>query len=130
MEHPDDTDEERLWAMLAPLLTSLGYVVRVRDDIAPLVISRTRKNRSLFVAFHALQSLLFQLALSVAVAICLALAVTIVLACAALPASIVVAPVYIILAAIRAHSGELFEHRLVGCWARRTVRDSAWVTER
>ncbi|MCS7188039.1 MAG: DUF4870 domain-containing protein [Armatimonadota bacterium] len=124
MSQPNVTDEERLWAMLAHLLALLGYVVWLGAYVAPLVIYLVYKDKSQFVAFHALQSLFFQLALLVVGVICALLALTIVLACLALPVALVVAVgalVYIILAAIKAYNGELFEYWLVGKWARQIV---------
>jgi uncharacterized Tic20 family protein len=124
MGQPNVTDEERLWAMLAHLLALLGYVVWLGAYIAPLVIYLVYKDKSQFVAFHALQSLFFQLALLVVVAICALLAITIVLACIAIPLAIVAsvgALAYIIVAAIRDYNGELFEYLLVGKWARQIV---------
>lgn len=118
------SDEERLLAMLAHLLALLGYVVLVGAYVAPLVIYLVYKDKSQFVAFHALQSLFFQLALLVVGAICFLLAFTIVLACIAVPATALIsfgALVYIIVAAIRAYNGELFEYWLVGKWARQIV---------
>ncbi len=118
------SDEERLWAMLAHLLALLGYVVWVGAYVAPLVVYLVYKDKSRFVAFHALQSLFFQLALLVVGAICVLLALTIVLACIAVPAIALIsigALAYIIVAAIRAYNGELFEYWLVGKWARQIV---------
>jgi uncharacterized Tic20 family protein len=89
MGQPNVTDEERLWAMLAHLLALLGYVVWLGAYIAPLVIYLVYKDKSQFVAFHALQSLFFQLALLVVAAICALLAITIVLACIAIPLGLV-----------------------------------------
>jgi uncharacterized membrane protein len=89
-----------------------------------LVIYLVYKDKSQFVAFHALQSLFFQLALLVVAAICALLAITIVLACIAIPLALVVsvgALAYIIVAAVRAYNGELFEYWLVGKWARQIV---------
>ncbi|MFN4180962.1 MAG: DUF4870 domain-containing protein [Armatimonadota bacterium] len=110
--------------MLAHLLALLGYVVWVGAYIAPLVVYLVYKDKSQFVAFHALQSLFFQLALLVVGAICALLAFTIVLACIAIPAIALIsigALAYIIFAAIRAYNGELFEYWLVGKWARQIV---------
>jgi len=124
MGQPNVTDEERLWAMLAHLLALLGYVVWLGAYIAPLVIYLVYKDKSQFVAFHALQSLFFQLALLVVAAICALLAITIVLACISIPLALVVsvgALAYIIVAAVRAYNGELFEYWLVGKWARQIV---------
>ncbi len=124
MRQPNVTDEERLWAMLAHLLALLGYVVWFGAYVAPLVIYIVYKDKSQFVAFHALQSLFFQLGLLVVLTICGLLALTIVLTCIAIPVAILVivgALVYIIFAAIKAYNGELFEYWLFGKWARQMV---------
>ncbi|MFA4028390.1 MAG: hypothetical protein GDYSWBUE_000270 [Candidatus Fervidibacterota bacterium] len=118
------TDEERLWAMLGHLLALLGYVAWIGAYIAPLVIYLVYKDKSQFVAFHALQSLFFQLSLLVVGVVCALLILTIVFACVAIPLLILVsvgALVYIIVAAIKAYNGELFEYWLVGKWARQIV---------
>jgi uncharacterized membrane protein len=59
MGQPNVTDEERLWAMLAHLLALLGYVVWLGAYIAPLVIYLVYKDKSQFVAFHALAVVVF-----------------------------------------------------------------------
>jgi len=114
------SDEERTWAMLAHLLTLVGYVVWIGAYLVPLVIYLVYKDKSPFVAFHALQSLFFQLALLVVVAILLLLSLTVVFGCVTIPAFVVLgigALIYVIVAAIRAYNGELFEYWLVGNWA-------------
>jgi Uncharacterized protein conserved in bacteria len=118
------SDEERTWAMLAHLLTLVGYVVWIGAYLVPLVIYLVYKDKSSFVAFHALQSLFFQRAVLVVAAMLLVLSLTIVLACVTIPALIVFgvgALAYVIVAAIRAYNGELFEYWLVGNWARQIV---------
>ncbi len=118
------SDEERTWAMLAHLITLVGYVVWIGAYLVPLVIYLVYKDKSSFVAFHALQSLFFQLAVLVVAAMLLVLSLTIMLACVTIPALIVLgvgALAYVIVAAIRAYNGELFEYWLVGNWARQIV---------
>jgi len=128
------TNEERLWAMLAHLLTFLGYVVLLGAFIPPLVIYLVYKDKSQFVAFHALQSLLFQLVLFVVgVILSLSILIAFLFSCFILPllwiplgiilliVIAIVAFIYPIIAAIRAHNGELFEYWLVGGWAREIV---------
>src|SRR5688572_7263396 len=60
------TQDEKLWAMLAHLAGLLGYAVAFGQYIGPLVIYLLYKDKSRFVAFHALQSLYFQLGVLVA----------------------------------------------------------------
>ncbi len=118
------SNDERLWAMLAHLLTLVGYAVWVGAYIIPLVIYLVYKDKSPFVAFHALQSLFFQLALLVISAVLVLFSMTIILLVLTIPAGILLAVgalVYILIAAIRAYNGELFEYWLVGRWARQVV---------
>jgi uncharacterized Tic20 family protein len=119
--------DEKLWEMLAHLLTLLGYVVVVGAYIAPLVIYLVYKDRSQFVAFHALQALFFQLlALAVSVALMLFSIVTLGLGVLlAVPLAIALAIavlVYTIIAAIQANNGVWYELPIVGRWARNTLR--------
>jgi uncharacterized Tic20 family protein len=119
--------DEKLWGMLAHLLTLLGYVVVVGEYIAPLVIYLVYKDRSQFVAFHALQALFFQL-LALAVVIALVLFSIVTLGCGILlaaPLTIALAIavlVYTIIAAIQANNGVWYELPIVGRWARNTLR--------
>lgn len=122
--------EERLWGMLAHLLALLGYVVWLGAYVAPLVVYLVYKDRSRFVAFHALQSLFFQL-LMLAVGILLGLVTAIVgfltfgLGIPLFTSLIfllgVVELAYVIYAAVRAYSGDLFEYVIVGRAAREIV---------
>jgi uncharacterized Tic20 family protein len=119
--------DEKLWGMLAHLLTLLGYVVVVGEYIAPLVIYLVYKDRSRFVAFHALQALFFQLlALAVGVALVLFSVVTLgcgILLAAPLAIALAIAVlVYTIIAAIQANNGVWYELPIVGRWARNTLQ--------
>jgi uncharacterized membrane protein len=84
------------------------------------------REKSRFVAFHALQSLYFQLALLVTGLILVLLTFVscgigaFVTAPLAIVAS-VGALVFIIVAAIKANAGEWYEYWLVGKWARQSV---------
>jgi uncharacterized protein len=119
--------DEKLWGMLAHLLTLLGYVVVVGEYIAPLVIYLVYKDRSRFVAFHALQALFFQL-LALAVSVALVLFSIVTLGCGillAVPLGIALAIavlVYTIIAAIQANNGVWYELPIVGRWARNTLQ--------
>jgi uncharacterized Tic20 family protein len=119
--------DEKLWGMLAHLLTLLGYVVVVGEYIVPLVIYLVYKDRSQFVAFHALQALFFQLlALAVSVALVLFSIVTLgcgILLAAPLAIALAIAVlVYTIIAAIQANNGVWYELPIVGRWARNTLQ--------
>jgi uncharacterized Tic20 family protein len=130
MSHPQGDSlsaDEKLWGMLAHLLTLLGYVVVVGEYIVPLVIYLVYKDRSRFVAFHALQALFFQL-LALAVSVALVLFSIVTLGCGillAVPLGIALAIavlVYMIIAAIQANNGVWYELPIVGRWARNTLR--------
>ncbi|MCS6919409.1 MAG: DUF4870 domain-containing protein [Fimbriimonadales bacterium] len=129
MSYPHDsslTADEKLWGLLAHLLTLLGYVVSLGQYIAPLVIYLVYKDRSKFVAFHALQSLFFQLlALGVAIALILLSIVTLglglIIALPALVALWIAVLVYTIIAAIEANKGNWYELPFVGQWARNSL---------
>jgi uncharacterized Tic20 family protein len=130
MTYPQDgslSADEKLWGMLAHLLTLLGYVVVVGAYIAPLVIYLVYKDRSQFVAFHALQALFFHL-LALAVTIALMLFSVVTLGCGillAVPLWIALAIavlVYTIIAAIQANNGVWYELPIVGRWARNTLQ--------
>jgi uncharacterized Tic20 family protein len=130
MTYPQDgslSADEKLWGMLAHLLTLLGYVVVVGEYIAPLVIYLVYKDRSQFVAFHALQALFFQLlALAVTIALMLFSVVTLgcgILLAAPLEIALAIAVlVYAIIAAIQANNGVWYELPIVGRWARNTLQ--------
>ena len=116
------TAEEKTWAMLAHLLALVLYAVVLGQYIAPLVIYMLYKEKSRFVAFHALQSLYFQLALIVVwilgvLLTILTCGVGIVVVIAVAIGSVVL----MIMAAVKANRGELYEYWLVGRWARNQV---------
>jgi uncharacterized Tic20 family protein len=116
------THDERTWAMLAHLSALLGYIVVLGQYIAPLVIYLVYRERSRFVAFHALQALYFQLALLLLwIVVFIAALVTCGLGavCAVVP--LVLNLVFVLIAAIRANNGEWYELPLVGAMARAGV---------
>lgn len=117
------TDDERLWAMLAHLCGFLGHSVVLGQYLGPFFIYLYYKEKSRYVAYHALQSLYFQLlllALFVAsgllslvtcgVLIPLWIAIAILVGVAA-----IVCP---IIAAYNSYQGKSIEYWLVGAWAR------------
>jgi len=66
--------EDKNWAMLAHLLTLLGYVMLYGNWIPPLVIYLTKKDSSPFVAGEARESLNFQITVFLALVLPLPLA--------------------------------------------------------
>jgi len=117
------SEDDKLWAMLSHLSGFLGYSVAMGQIVAPLVIYLIYKEKSKFIAFHALQSLYFQLAIIVTAIVLFVfslitlglgffLAVPVLLILGAL------AIVYPIIGAIQSYQGEMFEYPIVGKMAR------------
>jgi uncharacterized protein len=110
------TDEEKLWGMLSHLSALLILLSGLGQLIAPLVIYIVYKDKSKFVAFHALEELYFQLVMTV-----VSIVVGIVTCGVGLAVTIPLAIIVPIIAAIQAHGGTSFQYWVVGDWARRQV---------
>ena len=114
------TQDDKMWGMLGHIGAVAGYVGGVGQWVVPLVIFLIYKDKSKFVAFHALQSLVFQSLLGLIV-----LAVTLVTCFLfAIPAVLIGLTVSIggaIALGLKANNGEWSEYPLVGAWARRQV---------
>jgi uncharacterized protein len=114
------TRDEKLWATLAHVLGFAGYLFALGQYVAPLVLFLMYREKSKFVAFHALQSLFFQLLVLVAGAIA-GLLTHVLIGYLLLVVVGVGAIVYPILLARRSFQGEWAEYWLVGRWARDIV---------
>ncbi len=132
MNTPDAiSSEERLWAMLAHLSGLLGWVTTIGQYLVPLIIYLVYRDRSRFVAYHAMQQLLFQLFLLIGIIVLTIVGVVIgVITCGIglilliplLLALGIYALVYIIWAAIEAYNGKWFRIPLVGDWTASLVQ--------
>lgn len=128
------TSEERNLAMLAHLSVLVNLFTVVFGPVAAGVIYLIYRDRSRYIAYHALQSLVFQLivwvgggALAVGtwvvtgilsifvIGLCL---VPFALAISLLP---VIAPVYGLVAAYQTSQGQDFKYWLIGDWLRGTL---------
>ncbi len=135
---PITASEERTWAMLAHLSVLTNLITGFLGPIAALVIYLMFRDRSRYVAYHALQSMIFQLiwwggggvligVMWAAVSILSALIVGIVL----IPIACIVTPilglmplaalVYGTVGGIQTSQGEDFRYWLVGDWVRSTL---------
>lgn len=114
------TRDDRLWATVAHVAGFAGYVFALGQYLAPLALFLIFRQKSKFVAFHALQSLFFQLMVLVALTIS-GLLTHLLIGYLLGPLVFVAAIVYPILIARRAFVGEWAEYWLVGRWARQIV---------
>jgi len=131
---PLSQSDERTWAMLAHLSVLVNLFTGIFGPLVALVIYLMFSSRSKYVAYHAMQSFLFQLTLWYGlgvvwaiVGILSAVLVGIVLipfACILTPfflLGMAIAPIYGIIGAIQTSQGQDFKYWLVGDWARGTL---------
>lgn len=131
---PLSQSEERTWAMLAHLSVLVNLFTGVLGPVVALVIYLMFASRSRYVAYHAMQSFIFQLvmwygigAMWAVVGMLSAVVVGVVLipfACAVTPfllAGMAIAPIYGVWGAIQTSQGQDFKYWLVGDWMRQTL---------
>ena len=128
------TSDERTWAMFAHLSVLVNLFTAVLGPLAALLIYFAYKDRSRYVAYHAMQSFVLQLIVwvgggmiaGVAWAVTGVLSMVVIglflipFACliSLLP---VIAPVYGIVAAVETSQGKDFKYWLIGDWVRGTL---------
>jgi uncharacterized Tic20 family protein len=130
--------DERMWGTLAHLSTLLNLVTGFGGPIAALIIYLVYRDRSRFVAYHALQSMIFQLiwwygggiligGMWIAVAALSAILIGIVLIPFAVLLTLVFAllplgaVIYSIIGAVQVNQGQDFKYWLAGDWVRGTL---------
>lgn len=131
---PLSPSDERTWAMLAHLSTLLNLVTGFGGPIAALIIYLVYKDRSRYVAYHAIQSMAFQLIWWVGGGILAGVAwgisgalSAIVVGFLCMPIACVVslmplvAIIYGIVGAVQTSQGQDFKYWLVGDWTRGTL---------
>jgi len=135
---PLSPGDERTWALLAHLSVLLNLITGFAGPIAALVVYLAYKDRSRYIAYHALQAMVFQLIwwfgggllvglVWAAVGILSIVLIGIVL----IPVALVLTPlfllmplvsiVYGIVGAVKVSQGEDFKYWLVGDWVRGTL---------
>jgi hypothetical protein len=130
---PLTPSEERTWAMLAHLSVLLNLVTGVLDPIAALIIYLIYRDRSRYVAYHSLQSLLLQLIvwlggglITAFVWMVVGTLSMIIIGLCLIPFAILVsfiplaALVYGVIGAIQTNQGQDFRYWLIGDWVRST----------
>lgn len=131
---PLTPSEERTWAMLAHLSILLNLVTGLLGLVGALAIYLIYQNRSRYVAYHALQSLIFQLIVWLGGGILTGIswaitgtlsAILIGLICIPFALVITAIPlagiVYGIIGGIQCSQGQDFRYWLVGDWVRGTL---------
>ena len=131
---PLSVSEERTWAMLAHLSVLINLFTGVLGPVVALIIYLIFVQRSKYVAYHAMQSFLFQLLMWYGlgvmwgvVGMLSAVVIGVVLipfACVFTPFLLIgmaIAPIYGIVGALQTAQGQDFKYWLVGDWARGTL---------
>lgn len=128
------TSEERTWAMLAHLSVLANLLTGFLGPVIALIIYLVYKERSRYVAYHSLQSFIFQLiwwvgagaVAGIAWVISGVLAVILV-GCCLMPFALVVslmpiaALIYGVVGAVQCSQGNDFRYWLIGDWVRGTL---------
>lgn len=128
------TSEEKTWAMLAHLSSLVNLFTGILGPVIAGVIYLSWKDRSRYVGYHALQSLVLQLLVWVGGGTIVAIAwiVTgllsaLLIGLCLIPFAIalslipVIAPIYAIVGAIQTSQGMDFKYWLIGDWTRSTL---------
>lgn len=128
------TSEERTWSTLAHLTILLNLITGFLGIAAVLIIYLVYKDRSRYVAYQSLQSLIFQLVFWAGAGLLVGLAwaltiplMLILVGFCLLPFTIALsivplaAMVYGVVAAIQTNQGQDFQYWLVGSWVRGTL---------
>jgi uncharacterized protein len=131
---PLSQTDERTWAMLAHLSVLLNLITGFLGVIAAFIIYLVYKDRSRYVAYHALQATIFQAIWWVGGGILAAIAWTIsgtlaviLIGCLLMPVALLIsfiplaALVYGVVGAIQVNNGQDFRYWLVGDWVRSTL---------
>lgn len=133
--------DERTWGLLAHLSTLLNLVTGFGGPIAALIIYLVYRDRSRFVAYHALQSMIFQLIWWFGGGVLIGLMWAIVGGLSMVLVGIILIPfallltpvllllpvgalVYGVVGAVQVNQGQDFKYWLVGDWVRGTLTGS------
>ena len=112
---PISSSEERTWAMLAHLSVLLNLVTGFLGGIAAIVIYFIYKDRSRLVAYHAMQSFIFQAITWLGAGMVSGLLIAV---GSALGFLIIISLIYGVIGGVKVNNGEDFRYWLVGDWVR------------
>jgi len=131
VSEPLSQAEERTWAMLAHLSVLVNLFTGVLGPVVALIIYLMFANRSKYVAYHAMQSFLFQLVVWYGIGVMWgvvgllsAILVGVLLipfACVLTPVLLLgmaIAPIYGVIGAVQTSQGQDFQYWWVGSWVR------------
>jgi uncharacterized Tic20 family protein len=122
---PPPTTEERNLALLAQGFGVAGYFAGFGQIVCPLVLWFVKRDESPFVAFHALQTALFHIALTVALVVVGVVGgilvfvggIGLIVLAIGLPLLLVGGFILNVMGCFAAHRGEWSRYPLVGEWA-------------
>jgi uncharacterized Tic20 family protein len=103
--------DARTWAMLCHIGACAGYIIPFGHIVAPLVIWLIKKDESPFVDDQGKESLNFQISISL-YAIIAALLTLVIIGAVLLIALVIFDVIMVIIAAVRANSGERYRYPL------------------
>jgi hypothetical protein len=103
--------DARTWAMLSHIGAFAGYIIPFGHIIAPLIIWLIKKDESPFVDDQGKESLNFQISMSI-YALIAALLTLVVIGVVLLIAVVIFDVIMVIIAAVRANSGERYRYPL------------------
>ena len=128
--------DERMWAMVSHFSVLVNLISGFLGPLVPLIIYMVYKDRSRYVAYHSLQSLIFQLIWWVGGGILAGVTwavsgilTTVLIGLLCMPIACVfsamplVALIYGIIGGIQTNQGQDFKYWLVGDWVRGTLTD-------
>jgi hypothetical protein len=131
---PLSPTDERTWAMMAHLSVLVNLFTAILGPVVAFIIYLVFRDRSRYVSYHALQSLILQLIVWVGGGLIIGAAWTIAGILSAVIIGLflmpfacllsfvpLVAPIYGIVGAIKTSQGEDFKYWLIGDWVRSTL---------
>jgi uncharacterized Tic20 family protein len=101
--------QERNWAMAAHLMAFLGYLIPFGNFLGPLIVYLTQKEKSEFIEEQALESMNFQLNLTIALFLAF-MSLWIFIGVILLPALVLGSIALVIMAAIASSKGDHYRY--------------------
>ena len=140
-EKPISTSQEQNWAMLAHLSSLLNLITGILGPVVALIIYLVYKDRSRYIAYQSLQSIIFQLIVWVGIELVIGAIWLITIALSFVIIGLILVPfsllatifllaiplgslVYTVYAGIKCSRGEDFRYWLIGDWVRGTYEEA------